>query len=184
MKRQGTGHRRSLVRVFNRVASRSGSNGRVYKARAVRATKAYRTLRIPIIFQPFELMERLAALVPAPRFNMIRYSGVLAPSAAWRQRIIPKNMEAPGVLPASSEKYGQNTSVLGEAGSFAIAAQEGKAEKLNDSNPRSYDIGARSTSHVCSEKCGQNTHVPGEAGSLTFAAQERKTIPNNENIFP
>ena len=35
-------------------------------------------------------MERLAALVPAPRFNMIRYSGVLAPSASWRRPIIPK----------------------------------------------------------------------------------------------
>ena len=31
-----------------------------------------------IIFKPHELMERLVALVPAPRFNMIRYSGVFA----------------------------------------------------------------------------------------------------------
>jgi len=43
-----------------------------------------------MIFEPLELMERLAALVPAPRFNLIRYSGILAPSAAWRRRIIPK----------------------------------------------------------------------------------------------
>jgi len=33
-----------------------------------------------IIFHPFELLERLAALVPAPQYNMIRYSGVLASS--------------------------------------------------------------------------------------------------------
>ena len=136
-----------------------------------------------IIFQPLELMERLAALVPAPRFNMIRYSGVLAPSAAWRQRIIPKNMEAQGVLHASSEKYWQNTHVLGEAGSFTIAAQEGNAEKLYDSNPRAYDIGARSASHVCSEKCGQNVRVPSEAGILTFAAQEGKT-ENEKGSYP
>jgi len=89
-----------------------------------------------IIFQPLELMERLAALVPAPRFNMIRYSGVLAPSAAWRQRIIPKNMEAPCVLPASSEKYGQNTRVHGGTGSLAFAAQEGKTENEKGSHPR------------------------------------------------
>ena len=43
-----------------------------------------------VIFQPLEMMERLAALVPAPRFNLIRYCGVLAPSAAWRRIIIPK----------------------------------------------------------------------------------------------
>ena len=40
-----------------------------------------------IIFHPLELMERLAALVPAPCFNMIRYSGVLA---SWRSFIIPQ----------------------------------------------------------------------------------------------
>jgi len=43
-----------------------------------------------IIFQPLEFMERLAALVPAPRFNMIRYSGVLAPSTALRSLITPQ----------------------------------------------------------------------------------------------
>jgi len=32
-----------------------------------------------IIFEPLELMERLAALVPAPRFNLIRYSGAAKP---------------------------------------------------------------------------------------------------------
>ena len=52
--------------------------------------KCWRDGTSHIIFQPLELMERLAALVPAPRFNTIRYSGVLAPSAAWRNRIIPK----------------------------------------------------------------------------------------------
>ena len=39
-------------------------------------------------------MERLAALVPAPRFNLIRYSGVLAPSASWRRNIVPKEAVA------------------------------------------------------------------------------------------
>jgi len=59
-------------------------------------------------------MERLAALIPAPRFNMIRYSGVLAPSAAWRRRIIPQ-----------------------EAVSETISARQGeKIEKEKDSLPR------------------------------------------------
>jgi hypothetical protein len=34
-----------------------------------------------VIYEPLELVERLAALVPAPRFNLTRYSGVLAPAA-------------------------------------------------------------------------------------------------------
>jgi hypothetical protein len=44
-----------------------------------------------VIFEPLELVEKLAALVPAPRFNLIRYHGILAPSAAWRPLVIPES---------------------------------------------------------------------------------------------
>jgi len=37
-----------------------------------------------MVFTPMELMEKLAALVPAPRVNLVRYHGVLAPRSAWR----------------------------------------------------------------------------------------------------
>ena len=43
-----------------------------------------------VIYEPMELMERLAALVPPPRFNVTRYYGVLAPAAAFRRWIVPK----------------------------------------------------------------------------------------------
>lgn len=37
-----------------------------------------------MIFEPIELVERLAALVPPPRFNLVRYYGVLASgSSLW-----------------------------------------------------------------------------------------------------
>ena len=32
-------------------------------------------------FEPLEFLEKLAALVPPPRFNLVRYHGVLAPAA-------------------------------------------------------------------------------------------------------
>jgi len=41
------------------------------------------------VFSPVELLERLAALVPRPRINLILYYGVLAPRAAWRQAVVP-----------------------------------------------------------------------------------------------
>ena len=41
-------------------------------------------------FTPGELIEKLAALVPTPRANLIRYHGVLAPHAAFRPHIIPR----------------------------------------------------------------------------------------------
>jgi hypothetical protein len=36
-----------------------------------------------------DLIGKLAALVPPPRFNLVRYHCVLAPSARWRSRIVP-----------------------------------------------------------------------------------------------
>ena len=44
-----------------------------------------------VIYEPLELIERLAALVPPPRFNRIRYSGVLAPTAAFRPMVVPQS---------------------------------------------------------------------------------------------
>ena len=55
-----------------------------------RLKKQWRDGTTHIIFEQHERMERLAALVPAPRFNLIRYSGVLAPSSSWRRYIVPK----------------------------------------------------------------------------------------------
>jgi len=42
-----------------------------------------------VIFDPLDLIGKLAALVPPPRFNLVRYHGILAPSARWRSRIVP-----------------------------------------------------------------------------------------------
>jgi hypothetical protein len=38
-------------------------------------------------FDPIELLERLAALTPRPRINLVLYYGVLAAHAAWRARL-------------------------------------------------------------------------------------------------
>ena len=40
-------------------------------------------------FEPLEFLEKLAALVPPPRFNLVRYHGVLAPAARHRKRVVP-----------------------------------------------------------------------------------------------
>ena len=41
-----------------------------------------------VIFEPLDLLARLAALVPPPRFNIIRYYGMFAPTARLRPRVI------------------------------------------------------------------------------------------------
>jgi hypothetical protein len=42
-----------------------------------------------LVFEPLELLEKLAALVPPPRFHLVRYHGILAPRAAWRDAVVP-----------------------------------------------------------------------------------------------
>ncbi len=42
-----------------------------------------------IVFEPHELLERLVPLIPAPRAHLVRYHGVLAPCAGWRDRVVP-----------------------------------------------------------------------------------------------
>lgn len=43
-----------------------------------------------IVFEPRELLARLAAQVPPPRAHQVRYHGILAPSAQWRAFVVPR----------------------------------------------------------------------------------------------
>ena len=47
-----------------------------------------------LIFDPVEVLGRLAVLVPRPRINLALYRGVLEPRAAWRVVVVPR--QAPG----------------------------------------------------------------------------------------
>ena len=42
-----------------------------------------------VIFDPLTFIEKLCALVPPPRANLVTYHGVLAPNAAWRRLVVP-----------------------------------------------------------------------------------------------
>ena len=57
-----------------------------------------------LVFDPIELLERLAALTPRPRINLVLYYGVLGARAAWRPRL-----GAPGVPAGARGVAGQDT---------------------------------------------------------------------------
>jgi hypothetical protein len=50
----------------------------------------YRNGTTHVIFEPLDFMSKLAALVPVPRVNLIRYHGVFAPNSGHRADIIIK----------------------------------------------------------------------------------------------
>jgi hypothetical protein len=52
--------------------------------------KAWRDGTHAIVLQPLDLIARLCAMIPPPRFNMIRFHGVFAPNAKLRSEVVPK----------------------------------------------------------------------------------------------
>jgi len=41
-----------------------------------------------LLFEPLELLEKLAALIPRPRINLVLYHGGVAPHSSWRARVV------------------------------------------------------------------------------------------------
>ncbi len=53
--------------------------------------KVWRDGTRAILLGPLDLIARLCAMIPPPRFNMIRYHGVLAPNARLRSQVVPSH---------------------------------------------------------------------------------------------
>jgi hypothetical protein len=49
---------------------------------------AWRDGTTHLLFEPLELLEKLAALTPRPQLNLVLYHGVLAPHARWRPDVV------------------------------------------------------------------------------------------------
>ncbi len=55
-----------------------------------------------VVFDPLELLEKLAALVPPPRFHLVRYHGIFGPCASARDAVVPGAGSAAAVSAALS----------------------------------------------------------------------------------
>ena len=80
----------------------------------------------PYLYEPVELLERLAAPVP-PRFNLTKCSGVLAPAAAFRPEIVPREEAPPTVAHAGCRR--------------GVATTKGDSREVNEKcrcRPRNY----------------------------------------------
>jgi hypothetical protein len=63
-------------------------------------------------FTPGELIEKLAALVPTPRANLIRYHGVLASHSSWRAFVVPSPLTEGARLESSGASEGDSRAAL------------------------------------------------------------------------
>ena len=88
------GNKEGLERLCNYVSRPPLAQGSLrklnYKEYSFKLKTPWSDGTTHLILSPMELIEKLAALVPPPRVNLVRYHGVLAPNAKGREEIVPK----------------------------------------------------------------------------------------------
>lgn len=90
------------------------------------------------VMTPLELLARLAAIVPPPRYPLVRYHGVLAPHSAWRREIVPRPPTGSSVRPcpaAAESKKGlcANTNAPHAGHGGASSGPHGHADRASES---------------------------------------------------
>ena len=64
-----------------------------------------------LVLSPVQFLARIAALVPPPRFPLVRFAGVLAPKSPWRKDVVPHGQSpasAPATTPAKKKDGKKN----------------------------------------------------------------------------
>ncbi len=85
-----------------------------------------------IVFEPQELIEKLVALVPPPRFHLVRYHGILGPCASKRGLVVPGEL---------ARSQGRGSAPLGVAavGARLASPDEGAMREAQTSRDRASD---------------------------------------------
>jgi hypothetical protein len=94
-----TRRRQRLERLCRYVARPPVSTERLSKLAdgrlLYRLKRRWRDGTSHVLFEPIELIEKLAALVPPPRFHLVRYHGLLAPRAKRRNAVVGSVRQKP-----------------------------------------------------------------------------------------
>lgn len=67
------------------------------------------------LFEPLDFIAKLAALVPKPRVNLVRYHGVFAPNSKLRRRIVPAKNSLQPARPKHKDQHQKETTRKDEA---------------------------------------------------------------------
>jgi hypothetical protein len=82
---------------------------------ALRFKQAWRNGTSHIVYTPHELIEKLIPLVPRPRCHLVRYHGILGPSAKDRAKVVPTPPAPPAPDAVGPEAAGANKAGEGES---------------------------------------------------------------------
>ncbi len=159
--------RRRLERLIQYVARPPLAHDRLEKRPDGRLTLRLKTRwrdgTTHILMERSELIERLVPLIPPPRAHQVRYHGILAPCASWRDWIVPGPETDFGVPQCHSPKSNPVESF--PAGGEA-RERGGEGE------------GARSAEHRADANGGTRyDHPPGSAAESAFQTPARTATP-------
>ncbi len=84
-----------------------------------------------MILTPLEFLARAAALVPPPRYPLVRYHGVLAPRSSWRRLVVPK---PPSPRPCATKPPNQTVTTPAKANKSSTPKTHTPNESVPSSN--------------------------------------------------
>jgi hypothetical protein len=111
-----------------------------------------------LVFAPLGLVEKLAALIPPPRFHLVRYHGVLAPRGRSRRRIIPAGASAS--LETHPERCASHGARPGEKAAtqpMPAPLQESRGSRLGESfaSPPASDLAPEVVASHSGQEAGE-----------------------------
>jgi len=111
-----------------------------------------------VVFDPVDLVARLAALVPPPRANLVRYFGILAPCASWRDVVVRDRDEVSSPAPPPPSCPCKPRPVAARAPARSAPPKDGEASPAGGRpTPPPSEQGAQ-------EAAGPSREIPGPSG--------------------
>jgi len=99
------------------------------------------------VMTPLEFLARLAAIVPPPRYPLLRYAGVLGPRSSWRRDVVPRAPRPKPCDPRPAEKE------------HAAAGKEPKAHSRPTAESRADPTAAETVGAVGEPAPVKSTHA-------------------------
>jgi len=170
-------NRRRLEHLSRYVLRPPIANGRLHERADGRLEysmkRTWRDGTVAVTFSPADFMSKLAALIPPPRANQVRYHGVLAPASPYRAKVVPTSPPVgPGQAPTcpaprdrKSERTRRALGLPGD-GDFSEPGCPGRAATARhrllwaECMKRGMDPPPNCTAYVgCSGRCGGHASV-------------------------
>ena len=100
------------------------------------------------VMTPLEFLARLGALVPPPRYPLLRYAGVLGPRSSWRRDVVPRAPQSQSLRPGAGGEGARRPRQSRESGAGATPTRHcrrGRRDSRDEADPATCAAPLRST---------------------------------------